>query len=215
VQALGGLFVAGGLVFTGRTFRVTRESHITERYTAAIAQLGDDALHVRLGGIYALERIALDSRRDISTITAVLCALIRSSVGATPSGGPPLDAQAALEVVSRLPGADKVRSLDLRRANLDGLRLKGAHLAGADLSDATLVRAQLADADLREALLGGADLSRATLSDANLTGATLTPETKLSGATCTGVDFRNAELDGAKLVATVLTGSDLRNAHLT
>jgi hypothetical protein len=46
---------------TARTFEVTEQGQITERYSKAIEQLGADKLDVRLGAIYALERIATDS----------------------------------------------------------------------------------------------------------------------------------------------------------
>ncbi|MGH3218423.1 MAG: hypothetical protein ACRDPY_06785 [Streptosporangiaceae bacterium] len=36
---------------------------MTDRYTKAIEQLGHDKLDVRIGGIYALERIARDSAK--------------------------------------------------------------------------------------------------------------------------------------------------------
>jgi hypothetical protein len=58
-----GLLAAGALVFTGRSFILSREEQVTERYTKAIEQLGSDKLDVRIGGIYALERVARDSAR--------------------------------------------------------------------------------------------------------------------------------------------------------
>src|SRR4029453_11591667 len=54
---LAGLIGVGALL----TFWLNRQGHITDRYTKAIEQLGRDKLDVRLGGIYALERIATDS----------------------------------------------------------------------------------------------------------------------------------------------------------
>ena len=54
-----------------------RLGHITERYTKAIEQLGSKGLDVRLGGIYALERIAVDSARDHPTVVEVLSAFVR------------------------------------------------------------------------------------------------------------------------------------------
>ena len=42
LEALGGLAVLLGLVFTARTVWVTREGQITERFTSANEQLGDD-----------------------------------------------------------------------------------------------------------------------------------------------------------------------------
>ena len=63
---------------TARTFEVTEQGHITERYTKAIEQLGSDNLAVRLGGIYALERLAQDSpQRDHPTVVEVLGAFVR------------------------------------------------------------------------------------------------------------------------------------------
>ena len=50
---------------------------MTERYTKAIEQLGEDKLDVRLGGIYSLERVARDSPRDHPTVMEVLTAFIR------------------------------------------------------------------------------------------------------------------------------------------
>ena len=79
-----GLFAAGALVFTARnftlsrrTFELTEQGQVTDRYTKAIEQLGSDKLAVRIGGIYALERIARDSARDHPAVMEVLTAFIR------------------------------------------------------------------------------------------------------------------------------------------
>jgi hypothetical protein len=77
IQALGGAALLAGLYFTGRTFQVNREAQATERFTRAIAQLGDDNLDIRLGGIYALERIARGSRTDHWPVVEVLTAFVR------------------------------------------------------------------------------------------------------------------------------------------
>ena len=50
---------------------------MTDRYTRVIGQLGSDKLDVRIGGIYALERIARDSAIDHPTVMEVLAAFIR------------------------------------------------------------------------------------------------------------------------------------------
>ena len=79
-----GLFAGGALVYTARHFTLSRRSlelteqgQVTERYTKAIEQLGSDKLDVRIGGIYALERVARDSANDQPTVTEVLAAFIR------------------------------------------------------------------------------------------------------------------------------------------
>jgi hypothetical protein len=70
-----GLLAAGALGFTARnftlsrrTFVLTEQGQVTDRYTKAIEQLGSDKLDVRIGGIYALERVACDSARDHPTV---------------------------------------------------------------------------------------------------------------------------------------------------
>src|SRR5260370_16549668 len=92
-----GVVLATGAVATWRNVRLTqealkatqqkldvdREAQIANRFTQAIGQLGAELkdgspnLEVRLGGIYALERIARDSPRDHWTITEVLTAYVR------------------------------------------------------------------------------------------------------------------------------------------
>ena len=231
-----GLFAAAALVFTARnftlsrrTFELTEQGQVTDRYTKAIEQLGSDKLDVRIGGIYALERVARDSARDHPTVMEVLTAFIREhSRGAWPEPDPGgqeqersirSDVQAAVTVVGRRDAKRDIRPIDLT----------GAHLARADLRDADLARVDLRDADLarvnlRDADLAGADFTRADLQDADLTGAIL------GGADLTGANLRRASLFGADLAAACLIGThlieaslieasligaDLRSAHLT
>jgi len=54
-----------------RTLELSEQGQVTDRYTKAIEQLGSDKLDVRIGGIYALERVARDSARDHPTIMEV------------------------------------------------------------------------------------------------------------------------------------------------
>ena len=83
--ALGaGLFAAGALIFTARNFALSRrtfelaeQGQVTDRYTRAIEQLGSDKLGVRVGGIYALERIARHCVRDHPAVMEVLAVFIR------------------------------------------------------------------------------------------------------------------------------------------
>src|SRR4051794_27804872 len=85
LQALAGAILLSGLYFTARTLQLNREGQITERFTRAIDQLGNEkSIDVRLGGIYALERIAKDSDNDRETIFDVLAAFIRQHA---PSAG--------------------------------------------------------------------------------------------------------------------------------
>jgi len=154
---------------------LTEQGQVTDRYTKAIEQLGSDRREVRIGGIYALERIARDSARDHPTVMEVLTAFIREHAGEqrpppaddepaadAPGRGAREDIQAAVTVVGRRnAGHDQERRLVLYRANL-----ARADLANADLAGAYLVRARLTGADLQ-----GTDLHNAILPFADLTGA--------------------------------------------
>jgi hypothetical protein len=156
LQALGGAVIALGALFTYRQLQVNREGQITERFTRAIDQLGNDKgqLDVTLGGLYALERIAKDSPADRTTIAEVLTAYVRGHapwpparpgqyVKDAPLGLLPSlqercpDAQAVMTVLARMPSGDRglldLHGTDLRKANLAAVHLKQASFGGAHL----------------------------------------------------------------------------------
>lgn len=134
----------GTLWFTGRTYVLNREGHVTDRYTKAIGQLGDASSPVRVGGVYALGRIGRDSAKDRDTIIYVLGAFIRerSKEFRGRQDVPPEDVKAGLRVAGRLLPTSGVhldlRDADLRNTNLsqlpkDKVLLDGALTADADL----------------------------------------------------------------------------------
>lgn len=210
-----GLVAAAALVFTARnsilsrrTYELTEQGQVTERYTKAIEQLGSDKVDVRIGGVYALERIARDSSRDHPTVLEVLTAFIREhsrDMWPVPTSDCEVaerstrpDVQAAVDVVGRRDPEHDIRPVDLARVNLTGANLRGVNLRGAFLPDADLRGTDLRDADLSRAELYRAELSGADLGDANLADAGLA-EANLSGADLTGTDLTGALLGGADL----------------
>jgi len=222
------------------TLDATREGQFADRYTKAVEQLGSDRLDVRIGGIYALERVARDSARDHPAVMEVLTAFVRCRSG---ERWPPAvdgeererstrpDIQAAVTVVGRrdterdspdrcidLTDAVLIRA-DLAGAKLGGAVLTGAHLEGADLSEAglsgaVLTGAHLEGADLSEAALGGrADLTGAHLDKAKLPGAKLQWGI-LTGARLGGATLSYADLEEADLSEADLSGANLSHADL-
>jgi hypothetical protein len=154
-----GLFAAGALVFTARNFTLSREGQVTDRYTKAIKQLGSDKLAVRIGGIYALERVARDSAKDHPTVMEVLAAFVREPPYDRGGAGGELmrlwpDVQAAVTVIGR-----RISRNDRDRIDLTGANLADADLTHANLAGANLARADLAYADLADTNLSGAELS--------------------------------------------------------
>lgn len=64
---------------TEKNIEVAQNSQITERFTKAVEQLGSENLSIRIGGIYALEKIAQDAPKTYHwTIMEILCAFIRN-----------------------------------------------------------------------------------------------------------------------------------------
>jgi hypothetical protein len=54
-----------------------RQRRIVESFTKAVEQLGSDKLEVRVGGIFALERLSRESVDDYWTIMEILAAYVR------------------------------------------------------------------------------------------------------------------------------------------
>ena len=112
--------------------QLTEQGQVTDRYTKAIEHLGSDKLDVRIGGIYALERIARDSARDHATVIEVLAAFLREhshdadanapaaadELERDPDavGWPRSDLQAALTVIRRRDPRHDTDPIDLSRA---------------------------------------------------------------------------------------------------
>ena len=124
-------------------FELTEQGQVTDRYTKAIEQLGSNkGLDVRIGGIYALQRIARDSDRDFPTVMEVLTAFVRDhsreqwpppandQPGSDAAGrGMRPDIQAALTVIGRRnPRHDRRWSgrVDLHSAVLTRADLRSA-----------------------------------------------------------------------------------------
>ncbi|MFE1744848.1 pentapeptide repeat-containing protein [Coleofasciculus sp. H7-2] len=194
-----------------------QDKQITERFTKAIELLDSKNTSIRLGGIYALERIAKDSKKDHWTIMEVLTAFVRENallkeeeIQQEQSPKIPTDIQAALTVIGRrdVDKDPENQGLNLQYTNLDGANLREANLQRANLSEANLQRAYLIEANLQRANLSEANLQRAYLSGANLEGA------YLSGANLEGAYLRAANLQEANLIEANLQGADLSGANL-
>ena len=230
---------------TQRTLELTEQGQITERFTRAIDQLGatdektdEPRLEIRLGGIYALERIDKDSpgRSYHTTVMEVLTAYVRENSrqdhekSATPTSRSNKDTEQDKGVeqqgeespVSRPPTADIQAILDVLNRREEAhvpeqhrvyLDLHKANLAETNLAETNLSKANLQGADLRGAYLVDANLKGAHLRGANLQGAILSGA-DLQGAFLIGVFLREAQLAGANLQEANLAGVDLQGSRL-
>ncbi|GIF72541.1 pentapeptide repeat-containing protein [Asanoa siamensis] len=137
---------------------------------------------MRIGGIYALDRIARESAEDRLSIVNVLAAYVRSTSPWPPpdehpsSVDTPLrvrrpDAQAALTVLCRWNIAG-LNPSEWLTADLSGTDLRQGNMSGGVLWHIRFTGANLAGANLRDADLRGTDFTDAVLDDADLTGST-------------------------------------------
>ena len=258
-QIIGGVLVLAGLYSSlqtfslqQRTFELQQQGQITDRFTKAIDQLGavetgPDGkpkinLEVRLGGIYALERIARDSPTDHWTIIEVLSTYVGENSPRTNYAGEfttshrflrtinlpakagmrrlRADIQAILTVIGRreITHDPPNRHVNLSDADLLYADLHGAHLEGADLDGSNLILAHLTGAHLKGATLTLTHLEGADLDGADLRGVDFSMSNlegaELHGANLDGAELGETNLEGAELGETNLTGADLRGADL-
>jgi uncharacterized protein YjbI with pentapeptide repeats len=247
VQAIGGAVVLFGAYATWRQLRVnqeglnaTREGHITDRFSRAVDQQGNEKTDVRIGGLHALWRIADHSAHDREAVISIKAALLRTHLPWPPQGQdsptaeasinsvPPLetrapDAQVALTGLGvlcqeRQPDWLNVSYTDLRRADCDGLWLHhinfdGACLEAASIYQINLTKASLIAANMRHVELGTSILHQSRCIEADLRGARMV-RADLREADFSGADLREANLRKARGHGTKFTGADLRLADL-
>jgi hypothetical protein len=219
LQGLAGLLVVFGAVAAWRQVQVAREGHIADRFSHAVDQLGSESAAVRVGGIYALERVAKTSRADRPTIQYILGAFVRGQASWPPAGQPhptvDVDTtvpwlyvrapaiQAAVSVLGRRPPAREAWQLYLSRTDLRSASLDGVNFSGVLMRYANLARARLVDAHLDGGDLKGSDLRQANAAGVHLAG------TGLENVLLAGADLRGADLSGADV-----RGADLRAVNL-
>lgn len=237
IQFFGGAILIGGLYFTAQGFRLTREGHITGRYATAIDQLGNDSADVRIGGIYSLERIMLDSPSDREMIIEVLTSYVREHTRIdkrTPSTQRvTADAQAALSVIARRPGGHfrDARPLDFYHSGLNDADFRGGdftgawfyycnldsgHFAGARLIGAGLSFCKGRQVAFTNCSAQGANFVHSQYTHSWFLSADLT-ETDFYGCDLTNSDFgrRYGDGSGPALPPAILHGARFTNATLT
>ena len=203
-SVLATIFAGGGLYLTYRNGQeqqaialqqqklaqeaqqLNSDRQVTDRFSKAVEQLGSGDVHVRIGGIYSLERLARDSPQDHWTIMEVLTAYVRDKsplpkgwLETPPEKRKPLelvttDVQSALTVIGRreVKQDPAGRYLNLSRSNLSSANLSLAklssaflfksNLSGADLMGTIFKKARLKDTIFKETDINRADFTEAT-----------------------------------------------------
>ena len=228
-QGLGSIFVLvtvyaslQNLRIAQRSLSVTEDKQISERFGDTIALLASDKIHIRLGGIYALAKIADYKKADSEKkyyyrqVMETLNAYVREfspfsaeSPSSTDDSPVKIDIQAILNILSH--GDEKQDyQPDLSRTSLNKVEIgNSANLKGATFAGANLQKANFWGVNLQAADFSGANLSGATFQEAILGGA------DFSDANLTGVSFEKAKLQGAIFnEKTVLQGTEFTDAVL-
>ncbi|MDT0185695.1 pentapeptide repeat-containing protein [Microbacterium sp. ARD31] len=244
LAVMGALGAGITLVYTHLRHQLDRDANATGRYTEAVQQLGSESMSIRLGGIYALARVARDSPGDRQTVTEVLAAFVRDGTRLAATGVA-LDVMAALTelgkaVDQRSDYEGEWVSVNLRSSNFAGGNLESFQFAdGVDMSESNLSGCLLRATSLRQAILVNASLENADFKSAHLWESNMmdvrgagaifdhadlswarAPSADFSQASfekaeLTGVDLEGAVLRGANLTDADLRGADLRGADLT
>jgi Pentapeptide repeats (8 copies) len=223
LAVLGGL---GGLYYTSRTFRLSRDAQIeaqkhanetsrlnaetlrlnergqiTDRYSKAVEMLGSSSRETCIGGIYSLGHIMLDSPVYEQAIVAVLSAFIRRNAKRKDDLSVPWPEDEAErdEDKPSFPIQAALNVLVNSRQKDTPPDLRDCDLRGARLRKGQFQRASFRRSYLHKAKLFGANLIDAALVEADLTGADLSL-----------AHLNNSNLKGARLTYGALTQEQLK-----
>lgn len=206
---------------------ISQRGLLNERYQKGAEMLGSDVLSVRLGGIYALQRLAEDHPRQYHVqVIRLFCAFVRhptidnyrdNNTRSTGRGERSTkdyrvreDVQTAMTAIgSRTDGDVTLEQKEEFSPDLSGAYLPFVYLYKANLADADLTHASFYPTDLSykdqakrlDLFQDCADLTDANLSNAFLTGANLTNanlSANLSGAMLVGAELTAAYLSRAR-----------------
>jgi len=196
-----------GIVFSALTYQSTNEDRAAQRiaadedraaqrladknnrFTYAIEHLKDESMAIRLGALYELENICLDSEDEAKKIVSILTPFFREHVEdkegkwlLQPDGYSFTSSQKRIDQDVYLVGSIlseaflryDVRAnlswLTVENLNLSDLQLKGADLSCANFCGATLNGVQFDGAKLYETCLDATWVNTASFKGATLTG---------------------------------------------
>ena len=213
---------------------------LNERYQKGAEMLGSEVLAVRLGGIYALDRLAREYPGDYHVqIMSLLCAFVRNPTGkpveaTLPINGLTADAELKagwdeagdeagddrplrvredVQAIMTAVGDRREEQIEIEREKEYMLDLSGADLKYVRLVDVNMDNVVLFKADLAEAVLVGAKLTGSKLTGANLAGANL-DSADLKSVRLINVNLEGANLTGADLKSMLLFDVNLEGAFL-
>ena len=219
-----------------RQVEIAQQGLLNERYQKGADMLGSEVLTVRLGGIYALQRLAKEHPEQYHVqVMRLLCAFVRlpskdQSIEPGPAAIEPgtlLGIRHDVDAIMQAIGSRSNQQIALEREADFRLDLRGAELTGAQLLDADLSHARFhharlsnvnfANTDLTDAFLSHADLSQAQFVNVNFTRArfwsAILSGAMLQDADLPRMDFHYANLERANLIRANLSGAIFQDVN--
>jgi uncharacterized protein YjbI with pentapeptide repeats len=241
-QLVGGSAVLLGLYFTWQQLVATRDTlqlaqagQISERFAKSVEHLANPDMHIRLGGLYGLQRVGLESNQDRQVVLDVLASYVRSSTDRADQTvtGCVVDSTPAPASATQPAGTGQRRCADFRSTACEDVRAALAILstrhrwASTEETSPTAINLEritvhgwvMDDGFMNRGVLNHACLTDITLGNARFNAAELA-HARVANAQLEGAQLRTANLQymqatRVRLVSAQLQDADLRNAVLS
>jgi hypothetical protein len=173
-----------------RTLELSEQGQFTDRFFKAVEQLGRPELPLQLGALFALQRIAEDSRRDYRQVYLIIAAFVR------------MRTKLASEEQKTAPWSEGQKPTEEVQTALNILGAKRFWFESDFYID-------LRGVDIRGATFVNADLRCVDFSDSNLSGV------KFQGGSLERSRLLNTFANSVQINRTRLTYAQLIRANLT
>ena len=238
IKIVGGTAVLAAAFFAWKRLEVNQQGQITERFTRAIDQLGathsngEKNLEVRLGAIYALERIAQESQRDHWPIMEVLTAYVREHAKRPKNASgawsdeklepSPPDIQAIMTVLARRRHEfedEGMHVLDLSKIHLDGVNCSNGFFRKANFASSSIKNADFDGVFAEKVNFGDSCLYNISMNQARLREASLwlarLKVVSFENSTMIGVSFEESNVSNCFFSNSDFSRSSFEEANLT
>jgi len=200
--------------------RAKREDAQRDRFTYAIEHLKDESLAIRMGALFELKKLGLDSPDYMRDIVRILSLFIKERIEERELLKPPKvenglpkptdDVFIACDITALFFKKIRCRA-SLSYLNAEGvyfhrINLQGANLDHARFDGSILTLANLEEARFNKAHFDGARLQQAKCKDANA-GSAYFIGADLAAADFRGANLNDVRLDGADINHTQFEGA--------
>jgi len=230
-----------GLLFAFQRLQIAERGQVTERFSKAVEHIGDkENVSVRIGGLYALEKIALDSEKERATIQKVIASFIRrppyldkskTTISSNLNDCP--DIHIAIKIFRDLNNSSdsypdlsnaRLEYLDLSRLDLSKLNFTGASFKGSSLKYANLNKSNFVTSDFEKSDLSNVSVHSTNFMNTDFTKSILFQSTikdcclsfsKFEEAEIESTSIRNSALSYCDFSKCSFGSNDIDNCNLT